>query len=494
MPLRLIAIVAAFNEADVIEQTVEDLLRQGIEVYLIDNQSTDGTPDVLARFLGHGLLAIERLPAEPSSSFQWRAILARKEQLAASLEADWLSHHDADELRESPWPGMSFLESLSLVDSLGWNAVDFTVLNFALTHNHYQRGDDLRESFRYFEPARPFDKLQIKCWKKQARVDLLSTGGHEARFEGRSVFPLRFLTRHYPFRSQQQAERKVFVDRKPRFTEAERAQGWHIQYDDMIKGHRFVRNPSGLARFEAVATRVPLLIRHRGFEEEEERCGIVQAELQATASQLGESQSRVGALCAQLDESHLSISRLEHDSSALRNDLDSSQGRIGELTGQVTQLHTRVDDMSTRLASYDVLVTELRDSLKSTLEQSGQLQHQLHQATDDLASMGAALAQRSTQLAERTAELDGLDATVTRLSSQLDERTAERAELDVALAASREALARRSVQLDDRTAERDRLRADVGRSLERIEELLASRSWRFTAPLRALYRLVRRTR
>jgi hypothetical protein len=444
MPLRSIAIVAAYNEADIIEQTVSDLIGQGIEVYLIDNQSTDGTPDVLAGFLGHGLLAIERLPVEPTSHFQWRTILARKEELAGSLKADWLIHHDADELRESPWPGMSFVEALSLVDSLGWNAVDFSVLNFVLTHDQYQPGHDLRESFQYFEPARPFDKRQIKCWKKQVRVDLLSTGGHEARFEGRSVFPLRFLTRHYPFRTQQQAERKVFVDRKPRFTEAERAQGWHVQYDDIAAGHQFVRDPSGLRRFDAFASRVPLLIRHRGLEEEEERRSRAQAELESTASRLIESRSYVGELRAQLDQCHLSIRRLEHDSSALRSDLGISQGEVGELTAQVTQLRTRVGDMSTRLASYDVLVAELRDSLKSTLERADQLRHQLHHANDDLASTRASLAQRSTQLAEQAAE-------------------------------------------------RDSLRAEVAMSLERVEELLASRSWRFTAPLRALYRLVRRT-
>ena len=40
---RITAIVAAFNEADIIRQTVGDLVEQGIAVHLIDDGSTDGT-------------------------------------------------------------------------------------------------------------------------------------------------------------------------------------------------------------------------------------------------------------------------------------------------------------------------------------------------------------------------------------------------------------------------------------------------------------------
>ena len=39
-------------------------------------------------------------------------------------------------------------------------------------------------------------------------------GGHDARFPGRRVFPYKFLLLHYPARSQEQGERKVFRDRQ----------------------------------------------------------------------------------------------------------------------------------------------------------------------------------------------------------------------------------------------------------------------------------------
>ena len=55
----VVAIVAAYNEEDVIGQVVGDLISQGVSVYLIDDASTDQTVAAAAVFLGRGLLHIE---------------------------------------------------------------------------------------------------------------------------------------------------------------------------------------------------------------------------------------------------------------------------------------------------------------------------------------------------------------------------------------------------------------------------------------------------
>src|SRR5262245_41210084 len=108
---RVIAIITAFNEADIISPVLGHLVENGIEVYLIDNHSTDDTVAQARPWLGRGLLDIESFPpsctVETSAYevFDWTAILHRKEELAQTLCADWFIHHDADEIRESPWPG-----------------------------------------------------------------------------------------------------------------------------------------------------------------------------------------------------------------------------------------------------------------------------------------------------------------------------------------------------------------------------------------------------
>ena len=224
--LTVTAIIAAYNEEDVIGPVLADLVKQGVKVYLLDHGSTDATVAEAKRFLRRGLLKIERLaPGE----FSLAQIIRRKETLAAELESDWFVNADADEFRESPWPGVGFVEALHEVDRLGFNAVDFAVLNFPPVHDAFKKGDDPRESFRFYEPGAHYDRLQVRCWKKQpGTLDLVSTAGHEARFPERRVFPLRFLLRHYPIRGQAHGERKVFRERLPRFAKDERARGWHV--------------------------------------------------------------------------------------------------------------------------------------------------------------------------------------------------------------------------------------------------------------------------
>ena len=173
--------------------------------------------------------------------------MARKEQLTRELDADWFITHDADEFRESPWSHLNLRQGIELVDRLGFNAIEFQVLNFWPTHDVLPPGGDVREAFRHYAVGDPWDKLQVKCWKNTGQaVDLVSTAGHEARFEGRRIFPIRFLLRHYPIRSQAHGTRKVFEQRLPRFASEERARGWHVQYDALQKDHCFIRDPSTL--------------------------------------------------------------------------------------------------------------------------------------------------------------------------------------------------------------------------------------------------------
>src|SRR5712691_12791263 len=95
----VVAIIAAYNEADIIGQVVGDLIEQGVQVYLLDDGSTDGTAAAVEPYRGRGLLGVEQVADDgrPSEGFEWERILRRKAQLAGELDADWFIHHDADE-------------------------------------------------------------------------------------------------------------------------------------------------------------------------------------------------------------------------------------------------------------------------------------------------------------------------------------------------------------------------------------------------------------
>ena len=298
--LRITAIIAAYNEADIIAQTVGDLVRQGIAAHVLDHHSTDGTFAALEPFVESGLVRIESFPpgvpaGDEGDRFSLTQILARKEQLARELDADWFINHDADELRESPWLHLSLRQGIELVDRLGYNAIDFAVLNFWPTRDGFEATSDIREVFQHYEPGEAFDRVQIRCWKKTESLDLASSGGHDTQFPLRRVFPFRFILRHYPVRSQAHGTRKVFEERKPRFSDEERRKVWHVQYEAIGPGHQFLRDPKTLRIYDAEEVRVHLQIHHREFEDLNARAYALQDEVERRETEAG----RLGAELAE---------------------------------------------------------------------------------------------------------------------------------------------------------------------------------------------------
>jgi GT2 family glycosyltransferase/glycosyltransferase involved in cell wall biosynthesis/SAM-dependent methyltransferase/Tfp pilus assembly protein PilF len=264
---QVIAIISAHNEGDVIFHVIGDLISNDINVYLIDHCSTDNTVEEAGKWLGKGLLKLERFPGDcgyPERSNQqyvWRDLLRRKEELALELGAAWYIHADADEFRESPWPGLTLAEAIRRVDLLGYTAINFELLNFRPTDDCFGPGTDVRAHLTHYERTEVFNAVQIKAWKNTGqRVSLADSGGHSVEFPGRKVFPIAFVLRHYPIRGETHGRKKVFRERLPRFAPEERADGWHLQYNDLTEsGTSFLRDPSNLFRYDANEVRARLL-------------------------------------------------------------------------------------------------------------------------------------------------------------------------------------------------------------------------------------------
>jgi glycosyltransferase involved in cell wall biosynthesis len=222
--MRAIAIIATYNEERFIQGCLEHLFEQGIEVYLIDNQSTDATASIARQYLGSGLRGIEEFPR--NGTYQWRQILRRKEELALELEADWFLHLDADETPLAPRPGQTLAEGLAEADENGFNVVQFLEFTFVPTrespdHDH----PDFRSTMRWYYPFAPNELHLIRGWKNRgAPVDLKGSGGHHAYFEGWNLCPDHFRLRHYLFLSHAQACAK-YVGKT--YDANEVREGWH---------------------------------------------------------------------------------------------------------------------------------------------------------------------------------------------------------------------------------------------------------------------------
>jgi hypothetical protein len=127
------------------------------------------------------------------------------------------------------------------------------VLNFRPVDDGFADGADLDASFPWCEfPVHQSDFMQLKAWSAPGEgVGLAIDGGHQVRFQGRRIFPYKFLLRHYPIRSQRHGERKVLRDRRTRWNAAERARGWHVHYDAYDERSSFLWDPATLLRFDA---------------------------------------------------------------------------------------------------------------------------------------------------------------------------------------------------------------------------------------------------
>ena len=273
---RVVALMAGYNEADVLSSSITDLLLQGVDVHFIDNWSTDSTFAVLRRLqrLYPQRITSETFPTQDSKLYNWASILERKTQLASSIKSDWFIHVDPDELRESPWgPSISLRRALFVADALKYNVVNFgnVVVFHPLKRSKFFPKQTLRTNFLHFSINKfSGDSKQSKAWKsyysscaasfihtKPVVADLASSGGHIVQFvksknnyfPGHQLFPFTFFLRHYPIRSQEHGTRKVFSERTARWNESERnGLDWHKQYDNLDRGHNFLSDDRELFR------------------------------------------------------------------------------------------------------------------------------------------------------------------------------------------------------------------------------------------------------
>ena len=485
------AIMAAHNEEDIIGLSIQHLVEQGVAVYLIDRGSTDGTVAEAERFVGKGLIGIEHFPAESDASAQdaqhsaWGRLLERKQKLAQELDGDWFIHHDADEFRESPWPHLDLCQAIRWVQAAGYNAIDFAAFGFPPTDDTYRKGDDLRATFRYCEPAHRLDRLRINAWKR-APVDLASSGGHEAVFPERRVFPVRFLLRQYPIRTQAQGERKLLQERQPGWDPAEGALDWHVQRDGAESGDRFIRDIATLTSYDPDAIRLQLFLRHRGVEELETALGVSEHDLEVAQREAAVRFEEVERLRGERVAAGHETEQAHAERDALAHTLVEVEGQRAALTRALEAAKWERDELDRTLDE----VEGERDALTRTLDAAEKGRETLARARDEVGEQRDSLARA---LDEVQAQRESLARTLSDVQAQRDSLVRALNEVE----SQRDSVARtlNEVQAQHGALVRsnDELGANLVRLQARIDELLSSWSWRATGPAREVLRRLRGT-
>ena len=205
---------------------------EGLDVCVIDDGSTDDTLNKIKSQYHNNQRVIIRSRVK-QKDFLLFDILLLKEKIAIEYKEkyDWFMHLDSDEIRVSPFIGIKMQDAISYIDYVGYNAIDFSVIDFRYDIAEMPIYRDFEKNMHFFEfGKRPGHFNQVKCWKKIDEFKLAGTGGHNIKFSGMKIYPFKFLLKHYPYRNLEQANRKLYIDRAGRIEAGHKDRGWHVHY------------------------------------------------------------------------------------------------------------------------------------------------------------------------------------------------------------------------------------------------------------------------
>ena len=220
--MTIVALMTVRNEIRYLDRCLSHLHKEGVDVCVIDNDSSDGTQRLARDWLGRGVIRVEHLTF--NGYFDLTAILRNEERLAKEIPADWFLHHDADEIRESPEGFGRLAEALCRVDREGCDSVDFNEFIFVPADGETHESGNYVETMRRYYFFEPSKLRRVNAWKKTGQaVDLVSSGGHQVRFGGQKIYPVPFVLRHYPVLS-----RRHLIEKYSRpYSPDELEKGWH---------------------------------------------------------------------------------------------------------------------------------------------------------------------------------------------------------------------------------------------------------------------------
>jgi DNA repair exonuclease SbcCD ATPase subunit len=337
----------------------------------------------------------------------------------------------------------------------------------------FRPGADPKEHFTRWEEPILNDRVRLNCWKAQTQpVSLATSGGHEIRFPGRRVFPIRFLLRHYPVRSQEHGERKIFDERKKRFSERERAKGWHVQYDDIPdSGHTFIGDPERLHAYDGDRVRLGLLLDNEAARNAEDLAAEIEARrLEVAGLRAAKHEAEKHAANLERDREKLTghlVERERHAANLETLKAEAERHAAGLeadreiLARRIVELEAIRADREARAAGAEAKVAELE-----------------HHATG--------LERDRETLAAHILHLESLRAELSREDGRRQELAARVKELENLVQDVESRFAAMRIRANSEEGRRQEAEARAGKALEELDAIRRSTIWRMTAPLRRI--------
>jgi len=203
--MKIIGMLSVYNDGNIINEVIEHLLSQNLELVVLDNGSTDGSFEICRKFQDKGILQLKQFQTETYNQFLVYRMLY---DMTIAHNPDWVVKIDSDEFLESGISKMNLKDAIIQVDKEGYNLIQFDRFDFFMTDDDKKNSDSIKNKLRYYSCQGDF---LYRSWKYIPGITL-GTNGHYPVFPGGTgykIYSKKFVLRHYPFRSKEQAKKKI---------------------------------------------------------------------------------------------------------------------------------------------------------------------------------------------------------------------------------------------------------------------------------------------
>ena len=204
--LKCLGILLCYNDADILEDAIVNLLKSNHDLIVWDHGSDDGTSELLDKYNKH---FIERRFINRAFDF-YNLYQEMSKHLIENYinQYDWISWPDQDEILEGPDRSKSYHDWLQMAHDNGTDYIQFNNFNFWFTEaddkNVISPADRVRH-YSLFADCAP----RIRSWR--ASRTNIRIFNHNP-LDGVQA-PVNFNLRHYPMRTHEQMMKRVFKDR-----------------------------------------------------------------------------------------------------------------------------------------------------------------------------------------------------------------------------------------------------------------------------------------
>lgn len=238
------------NELPYLGNCLRHLIANGIDFYVIDNESTDGTRALLSEpDIRRHLIAMETYPYP--GHFDWTGLMEARERAARSLDADWILFVSADEMMHPYHPDETLSSAIERIAQDGWNVIDFNEIVFLPLESDYPPDCGGYPPFLHYYFHEPWKPHLMRARQADLDVSHIAAGGHN--FIGEiKLAPETMALRHYLLRSQEHAYEK-YIQRA--FAADELSRGWHRDRHNQARDAFRFPDPETLCRLRHSADR-----------------------------------------------------------------------------------------------------------------------------------------------------------------------------------------------------------------------------------------------